>query len=184
MDRKQTKLVTLILLASGLVLIGLVAGFYFFGSAFWTYRHPAQRFTIKYPARWEVKPDFGGASVVFVAPLAGELDYFQESVNVVVQDLSARPMSLLDYSSTALNQMRAVFGPNIEEIESSPATLSGLPAHRYVFIGKGPDLELKYHIVWAIKNSRAYQVTFSGIASQARLYERDFARMLQSFRVP
>lgn len=183
MDRQQTQKVITVFFGIGVVLLAIVIGFSYFGNMFRTYKHPTEGFSIKYPARWTVQENFSGASVVLVSPIASSLDYFQESVNVVVQDMTAQPMSLVDYTSTAVTQMKVVFKQRIEILDSGPTTLGGLPAHKFVFIGKGPDGDIQYHSVWTIKGFKAYQVTFTSLASQYSFYEKDLARMFRSFRV-
>jgi hypothetical protein len=182
MNRHQSQILAGILFTIGVILLLVTAAWMFFGNRFSRYKNTVDGYSISYPSRWLVKENFNGASVVFLAPREGPLDYFSESVSVVVQDLSAQPISLVDYTQLATHQMKVVFKQMIDVIESGPTTISGLPAHRYIFIGKGVDGDMKYHMVWLIKGFKAYQVTFTSVASQYGFYEKDLSRMLGSFR--
>lgn len=183
MNRQQKQYAITFLLIAGILLLAVVTGLYFFGNYRKTYKSPVYHFSIKYPVKWEVTDDFAGAAVVLASPLSSKLDYFRESVNVVVQDLSAQPMSLLEYTKIAVNQMRVVFKSGIEILDSGPTTVSNLPAHKFVFIGKGPDGDVRYDIIWTIKGYTAYQITATSLASQYASNAEDLTKILNSFRV-
>jgi hypothetical protein len=106
-------------------------------------------------------------------------------VNVVVQDISAKPMELKAYTELAIRQMEAVFGENFLILESVPTSVSGQSAHRLVFIGKAvdPEPDLKYMSVWLLDGATAYQITYTAIASQYDRYVAKMKRMVSSFRI-
>ena len=147
------------------------------------YHNKAGGFSITYPAAWSLQENTGGAAVIFFSPKANDLDFFQENVNVVVQDISGNPMTLKAYSELAIKQMQLVFEDNFVVLESAPAVVDLQSAYRLVFLGKGPGTELKYMSVWLIKDLTAYQITYTALASQYDLYVGKMKRMVSSFHV-
>ena len=148
------------------------------------YRNAAYGFSIQYPANWTVKENYEGTAVFLLSPLENKLDFFPENVNVVVQDLSQKPMDLDKYSNIAIHQMQVVFKQNLEVLESDSTYLDGHPAHNFVFLAKGPDMEMKIKCVWTvIDETKAYQVTFGALTSQYDKYVTKVQKIIQSFQI-
>ena len=184
MNRRDIqKLVWVAVITLGLLLAAFAVWFFLFQYNFETYTQARQKFSIKYPTDWYKQENQEGASVIFLSPLDNQLDFFKENVNVVVQDLSKSSMELKDYTDTAIRQVEIIFRENLQVIESKPTWLSGYPAHRFIFLGKGPEAEFKYFIVWTIKDNVAYQVTYAAISSQFDKYLPIVKRMMSSFKI-
>ncbi|HPN88405.1 MAG TPA: PsbP-related protein [Candidatus Omnitrophota bacterium] len=150
---------------------------------FKNYVNNAYGFSMKYPASWNYKENVDGAAVVFFAPPENALDIFAENVNVVVQNLSAKRMSLKQYTDIAIDQMKAVFGDNLEILQSEPMSLSGEFGYKFVFIGKGPQGNFKFWCSWTMKDKNAYQVTYAALFPQYDKYIGQVEGMVKSFRV-
>ena len=184
MQRRQKQtIIASVTSAIGLALI-LTAG-WFFLKPYWSlgYENGQYGFALKYPAAWSFAENQGGAAAVFYSPRENAMDTFQENINIVVQDISRNPMDLKKYTETAVTQMQAVFGTNLEILDSSPTFIDTRPAHQFIFIGKGPDVRLQYMCRWTLAGTTAYQITYTAIASG---YERHFAqaeRVMNSFRI-
>lgn len=159
-----------------------------FGKFFWerwvlkTYVNNAYGFSIKYPSWWTYAENINGAAVIFYSPKENELDVLQESINVVVQDLSGQRISIKDYTETAINQMKVVFEDDLEVIETNPMMLGGQYGYKFVFQGKGGK-GLKYWCSWTIYKNKAYQVTYTSLAKDYDKYYRYASRMVSSFRI-
>jgi len=180
--QKQSLIIGLVSLLSIWLIVSVL---WIFGKEwrFSKYDNTTAGFSIKYPLRWAKAENQNGATVIFSSPTENKLDFFQENVNVVVTDLSRSPKTLIDYSDLAVNQMKVVFKENLEVIDSSATYLSGKPAHQFIFIGKGPEATLKFFMVWTIDDNRAYQITYSAIASTYDKYLGKFQRMIKSFEI-
>jgi hypothetical protein len=185
MDKKTWSNILFILaIVIGLSLIGGVFFMFQSQNQYALYEDEGQGFSIKYPAEWEVKTDDeSGAAVIFLSPLENDLDFFKESINIVVQDISANPMSLGKYTETAIFQMRAVFKQYLNVVESTGTKLSGLPAHRFTFTGTGDGAQLKYMSTWTIKGYTAYQVTYVALNSKFDQYLDKAQAMIKSFKI-
>ncbi len=180
--RKQT-IITIISGAIGLVLILTVGWFFAKRYLSLEYENAPYGFALKYPAAWSFAEDQGGAAAIFYSPKETALDIFQENVNIVVQDISQNPMSLEEYTETAITQMQAVFGTNLEILDSSPIFIDNRPAHRFIFIGKGPDGDLQYQCRWTLTGTTVYQITYTAIASGYERHLPQAERIMKSFRI-
>ena len=63
-----------------------------------TYDSPDHGIRIKYPAEWTKDEQIPNAVVVFFAPMEGPSDIFLDNVNIIVQDLSAQPTTLDEFT--------------------------------------------------------------------------------------
>lgn len=147
------------------------------------YTDDRHNFSIKYPVSWSLEINKNNAAVIFYSPKEGDLDFFRENVNVVVQDIARKSMNIKKYSSTAIKQMEAVFGDNMIIIESGPMYFSGHEGYKFVFRGKTSETELQYMSVWTINGLTAYQVTYTALASQYERHLPNAKRMIRSFRL-
>jgi hypothetical protein len=184
MQRRQRQtIIASVTAAIGLALI-LAVG-WFFVKPYWPlgYENTQYGFALKYPAAWSFAENQGGAAAIFYSPKENALDIFKENVNIVVQDISRNPMTLEKYTETAIAQMNAVFGTNLEILVSTQISVGKQPGHQFIFIGKGPDGNLRYQCRWTLAGTTAYQITYTAIASG---YERHLAqaeRVMNSFRI-
>ena len=169
-QREKQSIISTLAGAVGLILIVGVAWFYFKEYRLQTYEDPKGRFSISYPRDWSAVRNVNGAEVIISSPIEGDFDLVKENLNVVIQDLSADPLNLEKYSVIAVKQMQMVFKDNIKIEEAVEDSLSGLPAFRFVFTGKGNPSDVKYYMVWTIKGTKAYQVTFLSPVSQFERY--------------
>src|SRR3989338_8996560 len=115
MQRRQKQtIIASVTSAIGLALI-LTAG-WFFLKPYWSlgYENGQYGFALKYPASWSLAENKEGPAAIFYSPKGSALDIFPENVNIVVQDISHDPMDLEKYTKTAIVQMQAVFGTNLE----------------------------------------------------------------------
>lgn len=168
-----------------LVGVGLILTFFLLEGKkyiFSSYENAAFGFRIHYPSHWTLEENKNGAAVIFYSPLDHDLDYFKDNVTVVVQD-NPKDLTLSEYTDLAIKQMQVVFTENFVILESGPATLNGRPAHKLVFLGKGPDIELKYLIVWALDGSKAYQISYLSLSSAYEQHLRKVEKMIGSFRI-
>lgn len=180
-SRQQQKIIFGLIGGIGVILILTVSILYFQEYRFLKYHSHRYGFSVRYPAQWSLTENKDGAAVIFSSPMATKLDTFSENVNIVVQDISSRPMDLQKYTQTAITQMQVVFDQNLEIVESSPAMLAGRPAHKFVFIGRGPDTELEFMSVWTLDNLTAYQITYTALSSGYEQYRAKAKGIINSF---
>ena len=184
MQRRQRQtIIAIVTGAIGLILI-LTVG-WFFVKPYWSlgYENAQYGFALKYPAGWSFAENKNGAATIFYSPKESALDIFQENVNIVVQDISQNPLTLQKYTEIAIDQMQAVFGINLEIVDSSPTFIDGHPGHQFAFIGKGPEGNLQYLCRWTLIETTAYQITYTAIASGYERHLAEAERIMGSFRI-
>jgi len=183
-DRRQKQnLIIWVVAGAGIILILSALWIVSKEHRFNKYRNDRYGFSIKYPAAWSLEENTNDVAVIFLTPQENELDFFKESVNVGVQDIAGNPMDLKEYSEMAIKQMEVVFGENLITLELGPTFIAKQNGYKFVFLGKGPETELKFMIVWLISGLTAYQVTYTSLTSQYDRYLPKVKRMLRSFRI-
>lgn len=127
---------------------------------FLTYDNPEYRIEIRYPSDWSKTEQVMGATAAFLSPQEGTSDDFQENVMINVQDISASPMTLEQYTQLGINQIKQII-TDASIIESNTTTLGGNLAHDLVFTGKQGQYNLKWNQVFTVKNNKAYVLTYT-----------------------
>mgnify|MGYP001589869577 CR=1 FL=1 len=185
---KRRRQAVLFSLVGALGMILIIAAIYMAMSAqrFLVYEDTRLGIRIKYPENWGKVENQPGVVVAFLSPQETDLDIFNESVNIVAQDLSQEPMTLNNYTNLAIRQMQAVFKKSMQVIESTPTLLAGHSAHKFVYQGsdqKNPKLNIRIMHIWCIKNNMAYQVTYTALVTSFDRYLKIVNTMLGSFAI-
>ncbi|MBF0531866.1 MAG: hypothetical protein HQL23_02090 [Candidatus Omnitrophica bacterium] len=172
-------------LISGLcaVILGII-GYLWLREAktYQSYANPSYGFALKYPSDWAVTENKDNTAVIFNSPRKNALDAFSENVNVVIQGVDPR-LSLEVYSDRAVKQLQAVFKAKIEIIDQEPFTLAGFPAAKFTYIARDPIYDLKITHVWALKNGKAYQITYVATLADYDLYIKSVNALFRSFKL-
>jgi hypothetical protein len=121
-------------------------------------------FSLEYPEAWQIVERQSLNTVAFVTSASGVEGEFRANLSVGVQDLGSPQISLQAYSDLFLQQAPAQID-SFELIESEPALLDGLPAHRVVYSGMQYGLPLQWLQVWTLAGGRAYIVTYTAEVS-------------------
>lgn len=182
-SRKELNFIYSIIAAISIIIIISVFIAYQNTNKFNKFEDPGKRYSIKYPVDWKVEESKNGAAVIFSSPKENKLDMFSDNVNIVVQDISSNPMGIKKYSEIAIKQMQIVFGDNLEIKESESITLGGREGYKFVFNGKGAQVELGYKSVWTIDGLTAYQITYTSLASMYNNHIKEADRMIKSFKI-
>jgi eukaryotic-like serine/threonine-protein kinase len=181
--RKKITILSAIVASIGIILILIVIWMISQEHRFIKYENIQEGFAMIYPSTWTLTEGAEGTAAMFLSPKENDLDYFKENVNIIIQDLKEKPMMLEEYSKIAIHQVKVVFEQNVEVLESAPTYFAGQPAHKFVYIGKGPEAELKLLHIWTIKNRKAYQLTYTALSSKFDQYFGKVNRMIKSFKI-
>ena len=147
-----------------------------------TYDSPDYGIRIKYPADWTKEEQVMGAVVAFFAPREGASDVLQENVNILVQDLSAQPMTLDEFTELSVGQTEQLI-TDASILDSSAATLGGNPGHKLVFTGKQGEYDLKWLQVWTIKDDKAYIISYTAEIDTYSAFLKTAEEMIESFEI-
>ena len=180
-SRAQQQLLVRILTGISCILFVALVTIYFLHYHMKTHTDETRGFVIKYPKTWTLKET--PTVTIFRSPAENKLDLFFENVNVVVQDLGAKPMNLSEYSERAIEQMKVVFGPNFVVVESKPERLADRRGYKIIYVGKAPEQDLKFMSAWTIKNNKGYQVTYTATQDTYDDYFKTVEGMVKSFKV-
>ena len=184
--RQRMTLISGLMALLGVLLIILTLYQFFMPNSLVTYTNAQWHYSIKYPYSWKKRENRRTGVAAFVSPKESDLDVFQENVTIVVQNLSAKPMTLKAYSDLATKQVGMVFRQGIKVIESQPTYAANQTAYKFVYEGtdtKNPTLNLKAMYVWFIKDNIAYQFNYTALASKFDKYLPVVEKMLGTFSV-
>ena len=149
---------------------------------FLTYENPAEGIKIQYPSSW-TKDESGLNVVVFISPQESVSDMFQENTGIGIEDLSAQPMTLDQFTKlTVADITEMVSSENI--LESTATTLDGNPAHKLVYNRKSGADTYKFMQIWTIKNNRVYIISY--VAETDNTYSNflvTLTKMIDSFEI-
>jgi hypothetical protein len=158
-----------------------------------TYENPGFGLSIQYPSSWagiQLRADpFAQTNTsmvaIFEAPRENLSDSYRENLIISVQGPLEDAISLEEYTQNSLNAFRTM-SDTIMVLESSPSTLSGLPAHEIIYSSGLQDLNLnlkKMQIFTIVSDNSAYVVTFGAEESQFNKYIPVIMKMVNSIRI-
>jgi hypothetical protein len=156
-----------------------------------TYENPGFGLSIQYPLSWagmQLRADpFSQTNTsivaIFEAPRENVSDTYRENLILSVQGPLEDTISLEEYTQNSLNAFRTM-SDSISILESTPRTLSGLPAHEIIYSSGLQNLSLKKMQIFTIVNDNtAYVVTFGAEESQFNKYNPVIMKMVNSIRI-
>ena len=137
-------------------------------------------FSIAYPPAWTKKESAG--STGFMTPIEGSDDFFQENVNVLVQDLAAQPMNLDQYTDFSKAQIKQSLGDSsIESLRR--IKVGGMPADEMIYKMKYQEKILTIKGVWMVSDNKAYVITYAAEPEKFNTYLADADEVCNSFRL-
>lgn len=147
-----------------------------------TYENTEHAIRIEYPEDWTKEEGLMGAVVFFSSPLESASDDFQENLNIAVEDLSAMPMTLGEYTELSIKQVEQLV-TDYDTVESRTTTLANNPAYELVFTGRQGLYDLKWMVVWTLEGNKAYMITYTAEAGKYSDYLGSIRQMIGSFDI-
>jgi hypothetical protein len=148
-----------------------------------TYTNSAYGVKIDYPQDWTKKEFTSGKTVVqFTPPQESASDNMTEGYGIVVEDLSAQPMTLDEYTKEAIQRLGKLH-PDSKIIDSTPTTLAGYPAQKIVYTLKIRQSDMEYMNVYTVKNNKAYIVGYFAQSSRYSDFIGTVQQMVDSFEI-
>jgi len=153
-----------VLLSTGMFLAGIILlSGPVFAQQSKTFEHRQFKYTIKYPADYQLKPL--GRVMVFVSPDVDKKNGFAENVNVAVEPLSAPVMKLDDFFTGAKKNL-TLGGSGVKILEEKKDKLSGAEAYKIIYTSKQKKTNFKLLQVITIHKDKAFVVTYTALAEQ------------------
>ncbi len=135
---------------------------------------------IKYPEGWSKMENYMGAVAAFLAPKENANALFQSNFNIMVQDLSAQPMTLKQYTELSLEQIGKLITNSKIEV-SEDTTIGGKPGYKVAYKGEQGQLKLEYVSVYTIQDNKAYLITFTCEQDKYSEYTETIDKVVDSF---
>ena len=143
-------------------------------SAFKLYENPTYGIQIQYPSDW------GRLDLSFLQDSA-DIDFYPlsdtslaKNLKILVKNLPFHNMTLEEYTNSQINPTEEIL------LESNTTTLANIPGYKIVFTNV---VGLKTMQVWAIKDDKAYIITY---VAKEEDYEKDLQiaqKMIDSFEI-
>jgi hypothetical protein len=159
-------------------------------NAFLTYENTTYGIKIQYPAGYGWQIGFANQTsednvynyiVAFRSPRDRVSDTVAENVNIVVENLPPEENIALDAYSTFQISDLTLSGTNFDLRESTPTVLAGIPAYKIVYSQTLQQVPLQVMQVWAIKDNKAYLLTFTAEAPKYSTFLPVAQKMIDSF---
>ena len=159
-------------------------------NAFLTYENTTYGIKIQYPAGYGWQIGFSNQTsednvhnyiVAFRSPLDRVSDTVAETVNIAVENLPQEENITLDAYSTFQISDLTLSGTNFDLRESTPTVLAGIPAYKIVYSEILQQIPLQVMQVWAIKDNKAYTISFAAEAPKYSTYLPTVQKMIDSF---
>jgi hypothetical protein len=144
-----------------------------------TYTDSVNKFTIKYPDKWQQRTAVN--TIGFLSPREDDQDLFQENVNLMLQDLSQKPMTVDQYTELTKKQVIDNLGASAI-ISLKNITLSGQQAKEFVYNMDYQGRNLKVKQVWFIKGNTAYLFTYTAHKDKYEEYLDLGTQTINSFK--
>jgi len=143
------------------------------------YTDSTNKFKINYPNKWVKKNNVN--AIVFLSPKESDKDLFQENVNLMLQDLSQKPMTLEQYTELTKKQIIDNLGASAI-VSLKNATIAGQQGKEFVYDLNYQGRHLKLKQYWFIKGNIAYLFSYTAEASEYDNFESTATEMILSFK--
>lgn len=140
-------------------------------------KYANQDYSLKYPDGWIV--DDHTQFVYFKTPLEG--DELQENVVIYVSPAEKDADVISFFQDSVMTLVGTT--PGFTLVSHDETYLSSEPAQRIVYTEDGELGTLKYLQVFALKNDKAYIVTYSAPADKYDKYVSGAEEIIKSFRI-
>lgn len=140
-----------------------------------------ESYSIEYPSTWELNTSIGnGAKFFLLSMLTSPNDQFRENINLMIEDLADKDISLNYYVESAVNQL-SKFISRYKLIENKRMFKHDIEFQKVVYSGQQGVFKLIFEqYVWVF-DDKAYVLTFTCEKSQIDSYKEIGESILDSF---
>jgi len=123
-----------------------------------------------------------GIALIFLSPLEGADDTFQENINLIIQDVSNEPITLDEYVNTNLADMDQ-FLNDVEINKSEKVTINGIAGHEIIYSASQGEERLKWRQLVILDNEKAYLLTYTAKEHTYDLYLEEVNNVINSLEI-
>jgi hypothetical protein len=149
------------------------------GSDYLSYTNSRYGFGLSYPSTWTKQENVGSSVVTFTSPSGGMGD-IPATMRIVVEDLTANPMSLEQYKAAQLAKKKGLDGFNL--IQDGPYKGNGFTGWKIAYTGIQGSL-MEWVEIYAMKGMSAYTLTYTSKEDKYAGYVVQMDNMLKSFQL-
>jgi len=150
---------------------------------FLIYENQQAGIQIDYLMDWDIVEGFMGSVVVILSPQEDPKDTFRDNLNIMIQDLSAQPLTFEQYSALSIAQLKNLITKAKIVEPFSMTTAAGVPAGTMTYTGRQGKSKLKWYNVWTLIDTTAYVVTCTATRKSYSKLLPVFKQMLSSFKI-
>lgn len=137
-------------------------------------------YNINHPLNWSV--DDHGAFVYFKPSLENQSDKLQENVVVYISPLNPSNQTLVEFFEKSVETLVSTT-QNFTLIEHEQIKISSTPAQKIVYSEDGELGKIKYLQVFAVKDGKAYILTYTALAEDYSKHVADAESIIASFKL-
>jgi serine/threonine-protein kinase len=161
----------------GLIIVLAIAGAYYLSiphpTTVLNYTNHTYGYSIDYLSNWRLGGTIGN-SFVFYVPIG------KDNVNILVENATVQPRNLSAYTAFSVNDM---LSRGWTVLNSTPATLSGSPAHEIVYTATVNNVNFKLLAIYTIRNNDTYLITYGSEIGNYQTFLPAVQNMIASFQI-
>lgn len=138
-------------------------------------------FKVKHHETWQsAEDDVSELPIVYIVSPASEEGDFRELVSVIVEDISATPMNLEEYTDYTITQFQQLF-PGYNQLSLTTTSLGTESAKKIVYTFTVEGVVFKNMQIWAIIDQKAYVVSYNALESTYDIFQKNAEDIINSF---
>lgn len=139
-------------------------------------------YSIQYPESWNLdrSGNMGLSFVLFSKP-THQPGQFRENLNLLIQDLTGKRMSLYKFVELSEKQLKSSL-INVEILESRSMISQGKKFHKLIYTGSSDAFKLKFLQYYWIHNESAYILTLTCAIDAFDKYLEPAEKIMRSLR--
>ena len=139
--------------------------------------HQENGYSIGYPEQWQLITDGTmGTKFILLSPLSS--GSFKDNINLIVEDLAGKNISLEEYTALSANQVKQFITEasiiNDKKLDSK---------HELSFKGIQGQFKLKWCQYYWVENEKAFVLTFTASQDTFEASIADAKRIMDTFKV-
>ncbi len=140
-----------------------------------------EKYTISYPADWELKTKFNGTDSMAMSQPEDAADTFRENINVVIEPVQVQ--SRKAYFDANMKTMEKVMH-GFKIISTNTITLaSGIQATHLIYLHEINGVNAKNRAVFIYEKGKGYVITATAKSTTFEKFNPQFEEIIQSFKI-
>jgi hypothetical protein len=113
---------------------------------------------------------------------ASEDDTFSDNINLIVQDLEGREITLEEFNDLSIQEVKQYF-EGVEIFENKEILLGDVAGYVLLYTAPSNGFNLKFLQAYFLHNGKSYILTFTQETDKTNQYETEGVRIMDTFRI-